>query len=89
MVIARDDIISKNDTTDFGYTPGGCTATNSFIGSDPHLKSATDLHTTPGTPTPAIINNSNSDCSKASGYDIDFDPRPMGPACDLGADESQ
>jgi len=89
MVIARDDIISKNDNADFGYSQGGCMATNSFIGSDPKLKSSTDLHATAGTPTPAIVNNSSSDCSKASGYDIDFDPRPMGPACDLGADEFQ
>lgn len=89
MVIARDDIISKNDTADFGYPQGGCMATNSFIGSDPKLKSPTDPHATDATPTPAILDNSSSDCSKASGYDIDFDPRPMGPACDLGADEFQ
>ena len=89
MVIARDDIVAKNDNADFGYIQGGCVATNSFINADPQLKSATDLHATGSTPKPAIVNNSTSDCSRASGYDIDFDPRPMGPACDLGADESQ
>lgn len=87
MVIVRDDIVSKNDTLDFGVTPGGCQPANSYIGGDPKLKSPTDLHATPATPKPAIIDNSASDCSKASGYDIDFDPRPSGPFCDLGADE--
>lgn len=88
MVIMRDDIISKNTTADFGYILGvSSTPQNTYLGGDPKLKSATDLHATPATPKPAIIDNTASDCSKSSGYDIDYDVRPNPPACDLGADE--
>jgi len=88
MVIIRDDILSKNATADFGYIPNvSSMPQNTYLGGDPKLKSPTDLHATAATPAPAIINNSASDCSKSSGYDIDYDVRPNPPACDLGADE--
>ena len=87
MVIIRDDIISKNATVDFFAPPGASQPTNTYVGGDPKLKSSTDPHATPATPKPAIIDNTASDCSKSSGYDIDYDVRPNPPACDLGADE--
>lgn len=89
MVMARDNIVSKNDTLDFGYTTGGCQTMNSYIGGDPHWTSSTDLHLKNDSPTPAIVNNTASQCTYAKGYDIDFDARPLGGVCDLGADESR
>jgi hypothetical protein len=62
---------------------------NSYIAGDPHFTSATDLHLKNDSPTPAVVNNTASDCSYAHGYDIDFDARPIGGVCDLGADESR
>jgi hypothetical protein len=89
MVTVRDNVISRNDTTDFAFTQNGCQPTNSYIGGDPVFQSSTDLHLTAASPQPAIVNNSASDCTYAKGYDIDFDARPMGGVCDLGADESR
>jgi hypothetical protein len=88
MINARDNIVSKNDTHDWGYT-GNCQSMNSYIAGDPHFTSATDLHLKNDSPTPAVVNNTASDCSYAHGYDIDFDARPIGGVCDLGADESR
>lgn len=89
MVNARDNIVSKNDSADWGYTAGGCQPMNSYIGGDAKFQSATDLHLTGASPSPAIVNNSASDCTYARGYDIDYDARPKGGVCDLGADESR
>jgi hypothetical protein len=89
MMMARDNIVSLNDSLDFGYTAGGCQTMNSYIGGDPKFTSTTDLHLTAATPSPAVVNNTNSDCSYAKGYDIDFDARPLGGVCDLGADEAR
>lgn len=88
MINARDNVVSKNDTADWNQTLT-CAPMNSYIGGDPHFTSATDLHLKADSPTPAVVNNTNSDCSYAHGYDIDFDARPMGGVCDLGADESR
>jgi hypothetical protein len=89
MVMARDNIVALNAGINFGSPPGGCQTMNSFIDQDPHWTSSSDLHLKSDSPSPAVVNNSNSDCSYAKGYDIDFDVRPMGAACDLGADESR
>jgi len=89
LVMARDNIVSKNATLDFGYTIGGCQTMNSYIGGDPHWASSTDLHLKADSPSPAIVNNTASQCTYAKGYDIDFDVRPLGGVCDLGADEAR
>lgn len=88
MINARDNIVSKNDTNDWGYT-NGCLPMNSYLGGDPKFTSATDLHLKADAPSPAVVNNTNSDCTYAHGYDLDFDARPQGAVCDLGADESR
>jgi hypothetical protein len=87
QVISRDNIVSMNTGTDY-FATQACPTMNSYIGGDPKLAGPTDPHLTTVSPTPAIVNNSNSDCTYA-GYDIDFDARPQGNACDLGADEYQ
>jgi hypothetical protein len=91
MMNIRDDVISKNTTLDFfgGFGPGACVAMNSYVGGDAKFVNQTDLHLKNDSPTPAIVNNTASDCSYAHGYDLDFDARPQGGVCDLGADESR
>ncbi len=82
----------KNDLTTQRNTTSNCAFANSLaLASDPRhlgfrspLLPPLDFHLTASTPT--TVRDAGGTCT---GTDIDGDPRPLGDACDLGADELQ
>lgn len=78
--VYNNNLIYRNSSG----TGGSCSSGNSFQGSEnPGFVSATDYHLTASTPN-TIRDNGQGTCSE---LDFDGDPRPLGAACDIGADE--